>query len=49
MQQSFIDHDGLQCGYCTPGQVCQRDRDARRGADGHPSHVTADLDADVRT
>src|SRR5688500_18333705 len=22
VQQSFLDHDGLQCGYCTPGQVC---------------------------
>jgi xanthine dehydrogenase YagT iron-sulfur-binding subunit len=22
LQQSFIDHDALQCGYCTPGQLC---------------------------
>ncbi len=22
MQQAFMDHDGFQCGYCTPGQVC---------------------------
>jgi len=22
LQQSFIDHDGFQCGYCTPGQIC---------------------------
>jgi xanthine dehydrogenase YagT iron-sulfur-binding subunit len=21
MQQAFVDHDGLQCGYCTPGQI----------------------------
>jgi xanthine dehydrogenase YagT iron-sulfur-binding subunit len=21
IQQAFIDHDGLQCGYCTPGQI----------------------------
>jgi xanthine dehydrogenase YagT iron-sulfur-binding subunit len=21
MQQAFIDHDGFQCGYCTPGQI----------------------------
>ena len=24
MQQSFVDHDGYQCGYCTPGQICSR-------------------------
>jgi xanthine dehydrogenase YagT iron-sulfur-binding subunit len=22
LQQAFVDHDGLQCGYCTPGQIC---------------------------
>jgi xanthine dehydrogenase YagT iron-sulfur-binding subunit len=22
LQQSFIDHDAFQCGYCTPGQIC---------------------------
>ena len=22
VQQAFVDHDGLQCGYCTPGQIC---------------------------
>ncbi len=22
MQQAFVDHDGYQCGYCTPGQIC---------------------------
>jgi xanthine dehydrogenase YagT iron-sulfur-binding subunit len=22
MQASFVDHDGFQCGYCTPGQIC---------------------------
>jgi xanthine dehydrogenase YagT iron-sulfur-binding subunit len=35
MQQSFIDHDGFQCGYCTPGQICSAvgmlDEAAREG------------------
>src|SRR5205807_10536760 len=22
LQRSFVEHDGLQCGYCTPGQIC---------------------------
>jgi len=22
MQQAFLDYDGFQCGYCTPGQIC---------------------------
>lgn len=22
IQQAFVDHDALQCGYCTPGQIC---------------------------
>lgn len=22
LQQAFVDHDALQCGYCTPGQLC---------------------------
>ena len=22
MQAAFIEHDGFQCGYCTPGQIC---------------------------
>ncbi len=22
MQSAFIEHDGFQCGYCTPGQIC---------------------------
>lgn len=22
MQAAFLEHDGFQCGYCTPGQIC---------------------------
>jgi xanthine dehydrogenase YagT iron-sulfur-binding subunit len=45
LQQAFIDHDGFQCGYCTPGQICSAVGMADEVARGVPSHVTADLDA----
>ena len=47
VQQAFVDNDGLQCGYCTPGQVCSAVGMLREAADGAPSHVTADLQAEV--
>jgi xanthine dehydrogenase YagT iron-sulfur-binding subunit len=45
MQQAFVDHDGLQCGYCTPGQVCSAVGMLDEAARGAPSHVTPDLGA----
>jgi xanthine dehydrogenase YagT iron-sulfur-binding subunit len=45
LQQAFIDHDGLQCGYCTPGQICSAVGMAEEVARGVPSHVTDDLGA----
>lgn len=47
VQQAFLDHDGYQCGYCTPGQVCSVVGMLEEAAAGHPSHVTADLDPDA--
>ncbi len=47
VQQAFVDHDGLQCGYCTPGQVCSAVGMLAEAADGHPSHVSADLVGEV--
>jgi xanthine dehydrogenase YagT iron-sulfur-binding subunit len=47
VQQSFLDHDGLQCGYCTPGQVCSAVGVLDEAERGHPSHVTEDLVADL--
>jgi xanthine dehydrogenase YagT iron-sulfur-binding subunit len=41
--QAFLDRDGLQCGYCTPGQVCSAVGVLDEAAQGHPSHVTEDL------
>ena len=43
LQGAFIEHDGFQCGYCTPGQICAASAMLRELADGVPSYVTADL------
>jgi xanthine dehydrogenase YagT iron-sulfur-binding subunit len=47
LQQAFLERDGLQCGYCTPGQICSAIAMARELRRGDPSHVTADLAAGV--
>jgi xanthine dehydrogenase YagT iron-sulfur-binding subunit len=47
LQQAFIDHDGFQCGYCTPGQICSAVGVLDEAAAGFPSHVTDDLTAPV--
>lgn len=47
LQQAFIEHDGFQCGYCTPGQICSAIGMAAEANRGVPSHVSADLDAPV--
>jgi xanthine dehydrogenase YagT iron-sulfur-binding subunit len=43
MQQAFVEHDGYQCGYCTPGQVCSAVGMLDEAAGGQPSYVSADL------
>jgi len=43
MQAAFIKHDGYQCGYCTPGQICSAVAMLREIEAGIPSHVSADL------
>lgn len=47
LQQAFIEHDGFQCGYCTPGQICSAVGMVAELERGVPSHVTADLSADA--
>ena len=47
LQQAFLAHDGLQCGYCTPGQICSAAGMLAEAREGMPSHATADL-AQVR-
>ena len=43
MQAAFVKHDGFQCGYCTPGQICSAVAMLGEIEAGMPSHVTADL------
>lgn len=43
MQAAFIKHDGYQCGFCTPGQICSAVAMLDEIKAGVPSHVTADL------
>jgi xanthine dehydrogenase YagT iron-sulfur-binding subunit len=55
MQASFVKHDGFQCGYCTPGQICSSVAVLEEIKANIPSHVTRDLtdqaeitDAEIR-
>jgi len=43
MQAAFVKHDGFQCGYCTPGQICSSVAMLDEIKKGIPSHVTEDL------
>jgi xanthine dehydrogenase YagT iron-sulfur-binding subunit len=43
MQAAFIKHDGYQCGYCTPGQICSAIAMLDEIRAGIPSHVSVDL------
>ena len=45
MQAAFIEHDGYQCGYCTPGQICSAVACLKEIEDDIPSHVTKHLNA----
>jgi len=47
MQRSFIKHDALQCGYCTPGQIVSAVAMLREADAGWPSTATRDLNADT--
>ena len=45
MQAAFVRHDGFQCGYCTPGQICSSLAVLEEIKANIPSHVTDDLAA----
>ncbi|HLK08060.1 MAG TPA: 2Fe-2S iron-sulfur cluster-binding protein [Candidatus Angelobacter sp.] len=43
VQAAFLEHDGFQCGYCTPGQICSAVALLQEARKGDASYVTADL------
>ena len=47
LQAAFVEHDGFQCGYCTPGQICSAIGMTSEIERGVPSNVTVDLSRDV--
>ncbi|WP_081416363.1 2Fe-2S iron-sulfur cluster-binding protein [Arthrobacter castelli] len=47
VQQAFLDRDGFQCGYCTPGQICSAVGMMEEAERGSPSHVSANLNDPV--
>jgi xanthine dehydrogenase YagT iron-sulfur-binding subunit len=48
MQAAFIKHDGFQCGYCTPGQICSAVALLQEAKNGDASHVTKNLRSGAR-
>ncbi|MGB3739804.1 MAG: aldehyde dehydrogenase iron-sulfur subunit PaoA [Pontixanthobacter sp.] len=48
MQAAFVEHDGYQCGYCTPGQICSAVATLNEIEQGIPSHVTEELTGPMR-
>jgi xanthine dehydrogenase YagT iron-sulfur-binding subunit len=47
LQAAFIEHDGFQCGYCTPGQICSALGMFKEFQMGLPSAVTPDMSSKV--
>ncbi|MGO7733130.1 aldehyde dehydrogenase iron-sulfur subunit [Rhizobium leguminosarum] len=47
MQAAFLKHDGFQCGYCTPGQICSSIAVLEEIRANIPSHVTSDIAAEA--
>lgn len=43
LQKAFLEHDGYQCGYCTPGQICSATAMLEEIANGWPSDASDDL------
>ena len=49
MQTAFVKHDGFQCGYCTPGQICSAVAMLNEAKNGEASYVTPDVRQKARS
>ena len=47
LQRAFVDHDGFQCGYCTPGQICSATAMLEELANDWPSEASDDLEGKI--
>ena len=47
VQQAFLTQDALQCGYCTPGQICSAVGMLKEAAEGQPSQATENLNGRI--
>jgi xanthine dehydrogenase YagT iron-sulfur-binding subunit len=47
LQAAFLEHDGFQCGYCTPGQICSAAALLEELRQGHASAATPDVRQDI--
>ena len=47
LQRAFVDHDGFQCGYCTPGQICSATAMLEELANDWPSDSSDDLEGKI--
>ena len=48
LQAAFLKHDGFQCGYCTPGQICSAVGMLAEVKQGMPSHVSSSLNTPLQ-
>ena len=47
LQKAFVEHDGFQCGYCTPGQICSATAMLQEIANNWPSDASESLDGEM--
>lgn len=48
LQLAFVEHDGFQCGYCTPGQICSATAMLQEIASGWPSDASENLEGEIK-